>query len=320
MRDYGKVYSRFWASRDMRTLSDDGRYLALYLMTCKHCTLAGIFLLPDGYVCEDMQWTIERVRQGFMELFRNGFATRCEATKWVWITKHLEWNGLQNPNQAKAAVKILTEVPADCCWLAGFETVFEGLLQARGKRFGTVAKQLPNASATVAYPVSVSVSESVSESVTVSVTETVGFGAEAGPDPETENGCVSRGVGNSIPEGKANGSNGHGPAPPEPPGFTSIRAVYPERAGDPRWADALASYTASLDAGYSPQEMLDGVMRYARYCAAEGITGTKFVQAPHTFLGANHAFSQSWKPGEKPTRETTAQRWVREGEAKDAAL
>ncbi|MBB3213441.1 hypothetical protein FHW67_002733 [Herbaspirillum sp. Sphag1AN] len=35
MRDYGKVYTAFWSSEDIRDLSEDGRMLALYLMTFK---------------------------------------------------------------------------------------------------------------------------------------------------------------------------------------------------------------------------------------------------------------------------------------------
>jgi hypothetical protein len=49
VRDYGRVHSAFWSSADMRSLSDDDRLLALYLMSCPHATIAGVFRLPDGY-------------------------------------------------------------------------------------------------------------------------------------------------------------------------------------------------------------------------------------------------------------------------------
>lgn len=74
MRDYGKVHTSFWASANIRNLSEDGRALALYLLTCPHGTIAGVFRLPDGYASEDLQWTSKRVREGFAELFANGFA------------------------------------------------------------------------------------------------------------------------------------------------------------------------------------------------------------------------------------------------------
>lgn len=130
MRDYGKVHSTFWSSKTTGLLSDDGKLLALYLMTCSHNTIAGVFRLPDGYISEDIRWEGERVSKGFDELFRNGFAKRCESTKWVWICKHLEWNQPENPNQWKAVQKIAASIPAECSWLAdwnGSGTVSETL-------------------------------------------------------------------------------------------------------------------------------------------------------------------------------------------------
>lgn len=120
MRDYGKVHTSFWTSTNIRQLSEDGRALAIYLLTCPHGTIAGVFRLPDGYACEDLQWDAERVKTTLAELFANGFATRCEATKWVWVTKHFEWNPPENPNQKKAAAKMAAQVPESCVWKADF--------------------------------------------------------------------------------------------------------------------------------------------------------------------------------------------------------
>lgn len=123
MRDYGKVYSTFWSSETTGQLSDDGKMLALYLMTCGHSTIAGVFRLPDGYVAEDLGWGSERVSKGFAELFDKGFADRCGTTKWVWVRKHLEWNKPENPNQRKSAAKIALSVPDSCSWKLDFMRV-----------------------------------------------------------------------------------------------------------------------------------------------------------------------------------------------------
>lgn len=123
MRDYGKVHTLFWSSPDIRGLSDDGRLLALYLLTCPHGTIAGVFRAPDGYVSEDLQWGSERVAEGFRNLADAGFATRCEQTKWVWITQFLDWNPPENPNQRKAMAKVVDTVPDQCSWKSGFMRV-----------------------------------------------------------------------------------------------------------------------------------------------------------------------------------------------------
>jgi hypothetical protein len=145
MRDYGKVYSRIWESADFRALSEDGRALALYLLTCQHGTIAGVFRVPDGYACEDLQWTSERVSEGFANLHAKGFATRCEASKWVWVRKFLEWNPPENPNQRKAAAKVALSVPDSCTWRLDF-------IQISGLSLGIDAPAKTNPSLTVVKP------------------------------------------------------------------------------------------------------------------------------------------------------------------------
>lgn len=151
MRDYGKVNTAFWGSDDIRALSDDGKLLALYLMTGPHTNLIGCFRVPDGYVSEDLGWDVERVSEGFQNLQENGFATRDPRSKWVFIHKFLKWNEIENPNQGKAAVKLFDQIPASNiikhCVATAFEEFaprvpreeYEGALAP----YGTVAKPLP---------------------------------------------------------------------------------------------------------------------------------------------------------------------------------
>jgi hypothetical protein len=120
LREYGRVHSAFWSSADVQALSDDGKMLALYLLTCSHGTIAGVCRMPDGYVAEDLKWSSGRVSKGFEELFEKRFATRCEATKWVWIAKFLQWNAPENPNQWKAVWKVVGQIPGQCSWRADF--------------------------------------------------------------------------------------------------------------------------------------------------------------------------------------------------------
>ncbi|WP_064746789.1 hypothetical protein [Lysobacter antibioticus] len=147
---YGKVYAKFWESEDMRALSDDGRMLALYLLTCKHRTIAGCFRLPDGYASEDLQWGFERVSKGFCELSEKGFATRCDVTNWVWIRRYLEQNPLENPNQRKAAAKLVLTIPSRCTWGAEFlawcadEMAIDLSREEFANRFERVSEQSSN--------------------------------------------------------------------------------------------------------------------------------------------------------------------------------
>lgn len=149
MRDYGRVHATFWSSKTITGMSDDAKMLALYLMTCSHNTIAGVFRLPDGYIAEDLGWQSERVSKGFAELFRNGFAERCPETKWVWIVKHLIWNPPENPNQWKAAAKVWNAVPECCSWRTKFNQVLNGFERVSE----TVSKPKNNSPVPVPVPV-----------------------------------------------------------------------------------------------------------------------------------------------------------------------
>ncbi|MFC0047777.1 hypothetical protein [Rheinheimera tilapiae] len=151
MRDYGKVHSSFWTSDTIRDMSEDARYLALYLLTSPHGTISGVFRLPDGYVCEDLQWTSERVRITLLELLEKGFANRCETTKWVYICKHFEWNKPENPNQRKSAKKIALSIPDSCCWKPLFMQAWADFLEIRAEEIGTLSEPLRNPSLTNSY-------------------------------------------------------------------------------------------------------------------------------------------------------------------------
>lgn len=167
MRDYGKVHTSFWTSQTTRTMSEDARAMAIYLLTCPHGTISGAFRLPDGYVCDDLQWTPERVNSTLIELLNKGFANRCETTKWVWIYKHFEWNKPENPNQFKSAAKIAQSIPDECSWKQDY-------MRKNAFFLGLDYKQFDNPSETLSQPVTVTVA--VTETVTVA--GTVVSGAE----------------------------------------------------------------------------------------------------------------------------------------------
>ena len=152
MRDYGKVHTSFWTSETTRSMTEDGRTLALYLLTCPHNTIAGVFRLPDGYVCDDLQWSAERVTEAFKETLAKGFANRCETTKWVWINRHFEWNPPENPNQKKCVVKIAQSVPDKCAWKPLF-------IRDCADSLGINQEPLPNPSETLSKPEAVTGTE-----------------------------------------------------------------------------------------------------------------------------------------------------------------
>lgn len=138
MRDYGTIHKGFWQNEELKALDADTRLLAAYLLTSPHTSMIGAFRLPDAYACEDLNWTSERLRNGFETLSRVGFIRYSESARWVWVVKFLQFNKLANPNMVKAAIKMAEGIPAAVDFRSevllglgvsgnGFETVLEPL-------------------------------------------------------------------------------------------------------------------------------------------------------------------------------------------------
>lgn len=112
-RDYGRVYTAFWKSADIRGLSTAGKLLANYLITSPHSNMIGAYLLPDAYIADDLDWTVEMARESIHELEEIEFCQRFADGRHIVICKFLSWNPIENPNVAKAAGRLFEQLPPD---------------------------------------------------------------------------------------------------------------------------------------------------------------------------------------------------------------
>lgn len=108
---YSKIDSLFWRDQKNRKLSDDGKLLFLYLLTCPHRSSIGLYYLPEQYVASDIKWTLEMVRKGFKELLQNGCVKYDRDNEIVFIKNFLRYNSFENSNQIRGAIKFLGTLP-----------------------------------------------------------------------------------------------------------------------------------------------------------------------------------------------------------------
>ena len=146
-RSYWRVTPAFWGDEKVAGWNDDTRLLALYLLTCEHRTLEGLFRLPKGYIMADDLW-----RKFFdqMDGLRNnrGMTIVCIA--------HEQINKVRNPTLSedydayslklnKRAVAIISEW-ADIIGFASHEvmvrSVESGFNQKETKAITTGARKL----------------------------------------------------------------------------------------------------------------------------------------------------------------------------------
>lgn len=108
---YTRVESRFWQDEKMRSISDDARYLMLYLLTSPHRNIVGFYFLPSPYACFDLGWDEKRFMKALRELLDIGTVKYDINTHVVLIHNYLKHNPLENPNQVKSAIERLEEIP-----------------------------------------------------------------------------------------------------------------------------------------------------------------------------------------------------------------
>lgn len=123
---YTKVDDLFWKDVKMKSRSDDAKMVFLYLLTCPHRTMTGMYHLPIGYASADMGWKPERFAKGFAELFQNGFINHDESAEVVFVRNYLRYNKIENPNQAKAALHAIDNIQPNSCD-ADLMRILEGL-------------------------------------------------------------------------------------------------------------------------------------------------------------------------------------------------
>jgi len=278
------IYSAFWTSTASQGFSDDAKLLGVYLLSCSHGTIAGVCRLSDGYVSDDLAWSVETVRKGFDELSAKGFADRCEATKWVWVRKFLEWNRPENPNQWKAVRKVVDQIPEQCSWRAEFISFLASL---PGSGYGDGG----NPSGTVTQTVSKSHTHSDSHPH-----------SDTQPNPTQNITAAPPPTHRQVSRGTSAQSN--------PEWMLDFKVAYPNRAGDQGWRKALKAANARLAEGHTAAEFIAGALRYAEFCKAAGKTGTEYVKQACTFLGPDKPFLLPWHP---PPRQLTATERILQG-------
>ena len=108
---YTRVESRFWQDEKMRTVSDDARYLMLYLLTSPHRNIVGFYFLPSPYACFDLGWDEKRFMKALQELLSAGLIRYDKQVHVVLVKNYLKHNPLENPNQVKSAIEKIKEIP-----------------------------------------------------------------------------------------------------------------------------------------------------------------------------------------------------------------
>lgn len=108
---YGAVHETFWDDPKMRALSEHGRMLMLYLLTCRHRNRLGCFVLDPHYAAADVQWPVEEVQRSLAELADAGRIEYDAEHRVVLIPRYIRHNPMPNPKVVIGASKELKNIP-----------------------------------------------------------------------------------------------------------------------------------------------------------------------------------------------------------------
>ena len=124
MSRYVNIATRIWHDEKFRELPDDAKMLFIYLLTCPHGNMCGLFYLPALYACHDLGWTEERYA-ATLGLLQEQVCTDEDV---VLIKNFVRYNPIKGSKQAIGAARRLQEVPETSLMVHFLEILKENTL------------------------------------------------------------------------------------------------------------------------------------------------------------------------------------------------
>ena len=147
MARYYPVSPLFWSDEKVARWDSETRLLALYLLTCEHRNLEGLYRLPYAYIQADLEWSEVEVRDRMRTLLDSGFIKYDEAARVVLLPKALKYHTCGSDKQIQGAINALQEVPDSTLWpdfLASAQTFSPKLFDRLGGPNLTLSEPVAN--------------------------------------------------------------------------------------------------------------------------------------------------------------------------------
>jgi len=88
VRDYSKVSPQFWIGTTGKKLRQQGiecQLVSLYLLTCTHANMLGMYYLPKMYIAHECGLSLEGASKGLASAIEGGFCDYDEDSEVVWV-------------------------------------------------------------------------------------------------------------------------------------------------------------------------------------------------------------------------------------------
>lgn len=275
MRDYSKVSPQFWigaTGKKLRRMGMASQLVAMYLMTCPHANMLGLYYLPQVYISHECGLQIEGATQGLLGAIEAGFCKYDEGSEMVWVPEMAAYQIAPSLSPAdKRCIGVQNEYNGlpDNPFLGPFFDKYSVAFNMTKKRNFSGELQSPLQAAS--KPLASQEQEQEQEQKQELAQERTKLTASL-RDAQCED-------------------------------FEELWAAYPKRPGASK-ADSLKAWKARLKAGATAKEILDGVWRYSAYVAACR-TEDRFIKQPQTFLGGGEHYKSDWTIDARNIRSRT---------------
>lgn len=111
---YSRISARFWI--DTKAWGERNQLVALYLLTNPHRSMEGLYHLPVGYLCADLNLTPVQAKAALAEIETRGLVAYDGAAEVIFIRKALKHGAPCTPNHITSAIRRLKAVPSTCLW------------------------------------------------------------------------------------------------------------------------------------------------------------------------------------------------------------
>lgn len=112
MTKFASVSPGYWTDEMVRGWNDAQQKLGLYLLTCEHRNLQGIFRLPLRYAADDLSWSEAKTRKHLTRLIDDGFVEYDWKASVVLLPRALRYYQPKTEPQLTGALQALARVPA----------------------------------------------------------------------------------------------------------------------------------------------------------------------------------------------------------------
>lgn len=157
MATYSKIYRKIWLDAKFRALSDDGKMLFLFLLTCPDSgTMPGLLRMGKAGLAESLDWSQDRLAKalpevfpkalpkafakGFPEAFRGALAVADWEARLVYLPNALRYNLPQSPNVVRSWSDQWDALPECELKDVAYEAYFEAM-KALGEAFAKAFRE-----------------------------------------------------------------------------------------------------------------------------------------------------------------------------------